>query len=331
MTELKRVKIAGIGAYAPEKVLDNAYFEGIVDTSDQWIVDRTGIHERRILAPDQATSDMCHIASQRALENAGMSADDLDLIVIGTVTADTLFPACACYVSGKLGITRNIGAFDVSAGCSGFLYALAVGRQFISTGACRNVLVVGSESLSRITNYKDRNTCVLFGDAAGAFILTVKPDGDLSEVISSHLYAREGEALLSQPGGGSRNPASHQTVDEGMHYIHMNGREVFKFAVPRFAEMIKTEVEGNGLTLDDIKYVVPHQVNKRIIKSFARKLGFPIERIWSNIEKYGNTSSASIPLAFTEAVDAGAIQRGDYVVFVAVGAGLAWSSALVRY
>jgi 3-oxoacyl-[acyl-carrier-protein] synthase-3 len=328
MSDLKRVKIAGVGSYAPEKVLDNAYFEKIVDTTDEWIVERSGIRERRMLAEDECTSDTAAAAGKRAIEDAGLKPEDIDLIVVGTVTADTIFPACACYVSKKLG-TGDVGAFDVSAGCSGFLYSLTTAVQFVKTGMNRNVLVIGAESLTRITDYTDRNTCVLFGDAAGAVILTESDDE--SEIISTHMYAREGEELLSQPAGGARHPATHATVDEHMHFIQMQGREVYKFAVPRFTELIRAEMEENNLTLDDIKLVVPHQVNIRIVQAFAKRLRFPIERIMLNLDKYGNTSAASIPLAFDDAVRAGIVKRGDYVIFAAVGAGLTWSSALVRY
>jgi 3-oxoacyl-[acyl-carrier-protein] synthase-3 len=328
MTGKIRTKIAGVGAYAPEKVLDNAWFEARIDTSDEWIIERTGIRQRRMLAPDQATSDMCAAAGAEAIKNAGLEPKDIDIVVIGTVTPDTFFPTASIYAAKKIGIPGGVPAFDVLGACCGFLYALGVGKSFIESGAYKNVLVCGSESLTRITNYSDRNTCVLFGDAAGAVVLNASTDE--SGIYSVHLFSEEAEHLLSQPGGGSRNPASHETVEKAMHFIYMKGRDIFKIAVPKFVELADLELRENHYKTEDVKLFIPHQVNLRIIEAFAKRAGIPMDKIMINLDRYGNTSSASIPLALKEAIQTGRAKRGDLLHFSAVGAGLTWASALVR-
>lgn len=330
MTDLKKVRIAGTGSYVPEKILDNKYFESIVETSDKWITERSGIKERRVLDDtEKATSFMAAEAARKALEASKTSPDEIDLVIVGTVTADMLFPSCACMVSGLLGMKHDPPAFDLSAGCSGFLYSMSIGRSFIANGTYKKVLVIGSELLSRITDFEDRNTCVLFGDAAGAVVLEESEDD--SEILSTNMWAREETELLHLPAGGTLRPATHDTVEERLHYTRMNGREVFKFAVARFSEMAKTELEQNGWGAGEIDMFVPHQVNIRIIQAFCKRLDVPIEKVKINLDKYGNTSAASIPVALDEAVREGSVKRGDVIMMLAVGAGMAWSSATIRY
>ncbi len=325
---MKRVKISGIGSYIPEKVLDNAYFEKIVDTSNEWIIERTGIRERRVVADGETNSDISAAAARIAIEDAGISAKDIDLIIVGTVTADTRFPAAACYVGKKLGC-GDVGTFDISAGCSGYVYGLSVAVQFIKTGMYKNILVIGTEILSSMTDYTDRNTCVLFGDGSGATVIT--ESNDESEIISTRMFSREEAEILYQPAGGSAMPATHETVEKKLHKLRMKGPEMFKFAVPRFTELIKMELEENNLKPDDIKLVVPHQVNIRIMEAFSKRCGIPMERIHVTLDWTGNISTASIPVALHDARKKGIIERGDYLIFVAVGAGITWASALVRY
>jgi len=323
--------IAGVGSAIPQKVVTNADIEAMgVDTSDEWIQQRTGIRERRVLEQPLTNSDLAAEAAEKALTAAGLTAMDIDLIVVATITADHVFPTTACLVQEKIGATRA-GAIDIVAACTGFVYGLAYAWGLISTGVMKNVLVIGSEVMSRIVNWTDRDSCILFGDAAGAAVVTVGSDGQRG-LIDARLCAEGGHGdILGIPASGTTKPATHETVDKGEHFIHINGREVFKFAVSKFRELAKEALERNNLTADDIDLVVPHQVNTRIIDSALRKLDFPDDKIFVNLEQYGNTSAASIPLALDEAVQQGRITKGDTVLLVAFGAGLCWGSAVLEW
>ncbi|MDU4959954.1 MAG: beta-ketoacyl-ACP synthase III [Sporomusaceae bacterium] len=330
MTKLnKSVGIIGLGSYVPEHVVTNKDLEQTVDTSDQWIVDRTGIRERRIADPAMATSDMAAKAAERALQHAGLTADDLDLIIVATATPDMAFPSTACIVQDKLKAGKA-AAFDLSAGCSGFAYALVTGAQFIQTGLYRHVLVIGAETLSRILNWSDRNTCVLFGDGAGAAVLGEVPSG--YGLLSSHLGSDgSGAELLMQPAGGARLPASPETVEGKLHYLQMNGNEVFKFAIKVMGEAAVRVIEDAGLTTADIDFMIPHQANIRIIQSAAKRLKLPMDKVMVNVDRYGNTSAATIPIALEEALQSGKIKHGDNIVLVGFGAGLTWASAVIKW
>ncbi|HEY3248674.1 MAG TPA: beta-ketoacyl-ACP synthase III [bacterium] len=321
--------IAGIGRYVPERVLTNAELERMVDTSDEWIMTRTGIRERRIAAPEQASSDLAYEAAQEALAHAGMAAADLDLIIVGTATPDMLFPATACVLQDRLG-ARGAGAFDLSAACSSWGYATAMAHGYIASGGARNVLVVGAETLSKITNWKDRNTCVLFGDSAGAVVMTPAERGQ--GFLSFYLGADgAGGPLIALPAGGSRIPASFESVEREQHYLRMNGREVYKFAVRCIPKAIEEAATRAGVALEDVDYFIPHQANIRIIDAAAERLGQPREKFFVNVQKYGNTSSASVPVALYEAVMDGRIKAGDLIIMVAFGGGLTWASSAIRW
>ena len=323
-------RIAGTGSYTPTKVLTNADLERLVDTSDEWITERTGIKERRIAAPDETTSDMALHASRRALEMAGLSAKDLDMIVMGTITPDNQLPACAAYLQQKLGAGK-IPAFDISAACAGFVYGLSIADQFIKTGMNRHVLVVGVELLSRVMNWEDRNTCVLFGDGAGALVLSATEDEANGRVLSSKLYTDSAlTASLCIPGGGSREPLTVEGLQQQRHKVQMIGGDIFKIAVKNLTSSSKSALEAACLRADDVDWLVPHQANLRIIAQVSARLGIPLDRFILNIEKYGNTSSASIPIALDEGVRDGRVQPGHTVLMCALGAGISWASALVR-
>ncbi len=322
------IALRGTGSCLPARVLANAEFAQTLDTSDEWIYTRTGIKERRIAGPGETTATMGLAAARQALAMADLGPQDLDLIVCATLTPEMMFPSTACFIQADLGC-RPIAAFDVLAACSGFVYALAVGSQFIRTGAYRNVLVVGAETLSRVTDYTDRGSCILFGDGAGAAVLsaTKEPGRGLQFF---RLYADGSNyELLHLPGGGSRHPASVKTVTDGLHYMKLNGREVYKFAVTRMQELIQEAMTECRLTVDDIALVIPHQVNQRIIDSAVRHLNFPPEKVMGNLERYGNTSAASVPIALDEAMRTGRLRRGDTVLFVAFGGGFTWASAVI--
>jgi 3-oxoacyl-[acyl-carrier-protein] synthase-3 len=324
--------IVGTGRYAPAKVLTNTELERMVDTSDAWISERTGIRERRIAAPGESTSDMASEAARSALEAAGLAASDLDMIIVGTVTGDSPMPATAVRVQQKIG-AENIPAFDISAACAGFLYGLSIGDQFIRTGQMQRILVVGVELLSRVLNWSDRTTCVLFGDGAGAVVLgPARQGGDAaSGVISTKIFTDGSLAsTLTIPGGGSELPLTHAGLDEGKNKVHMVGSEVFKVAVKNLTSASKAAIEAAGLSAGDIDWVVAHQANLRILTQVASRLDIPLERFVINIERYGNTSSASIPIALDEAVRDGRIKSGQTVLMCALGAGISWGSALVR-
>jgi 3-oxoacyl-[acyl-carrier-protein] synthase-3 len=309
--------------------MTNADLEKIVDTSDEWIRTRTGIRQRHVAEAGTPTSELAARAARMALEKRGIGADELDLIIIGTVTPDTLFPATACVVQDKIQ-ARKAWAFDISAACSGFTYALTMGAQFIASGAHRKVLVIGADVMSSIIDYQDRTTCVLFGDGAGAVLL--EPSTDETGFIDFYNEVDgSGGCYLNMPAGGSARPASHETVDQRMHYVHQDGPHVFKYAVRKFAEASQTVLQRNGLTPADIDLYVAHQANARIIEASRERLGLPEEKVVKNIERYGNTTAATIPLALGTALDEGRLRRGHLVVMTSVGAGLTVGSILMRW
>jgi 3-oxoacyl-[acyl-carrier-protein] synthase-3 len=325
----KSVGIIGTGSYVPDKIVTNKDLEKIVETSDEWIVDRTGIKERRIAEPDMATSDMATKAAQRALVDAGISAEELDLIIVGTATPDMFFPSVACLVQANLKAI-NAAAFDLTAGCSGFVYSLITASQFIKAGLFKKVLVIGAETLSKILDWTDRNTCVLFGDGAGAAVLSETRSG--YGILGADLGADgSGGDLLKLPAGGSRMPVSAETVSNRMHFVHMNGNEVFKFAVKIMGETAMKSLERAGLTPENVDCLVPHQANIRIIQSAAKRLKLPMDKVFVNVDKYGNTSAASIPIALEEAIHGGKIKNGDVIVLVGFGAGLTWASCVIKW
>lgn len=331
MAGIYRSRVAGIGSYLPEKVLSNFDLEKMVETTDQWIVERTGIERRHIAAEGQGTSDLCFHAAQKALADANLTAQDIDMIIVGTVTGDRQMPSTACYVQSKLGC-RNIVAFDLNAACSGFLYAASIADQFIRTGMYKNVLVIGAEVLHRFVNYQDRETCILFGDGAGAWVVSRAEDGDKNVIASTHLHADGDLAeLLTLPGGGSLMPQSQHVLDNKLNYVSMKGREIFKNAVRTMALCCKEALEANNMSPDQVDWIVPHQANKRIIEAVADQFNFPMDRVIVYLHETGNTSSASIPLAFDWAVKNGKIKRGQTILLTAFGAGLTSGSVLLRY
>jgi 3-oxoacyl-[acyl-carrier-protein] synthase-3 len=324
-------RIAGTGHYVPTRVLSNHDLERMVDTSDAWIMERTGIRERRMAAEGEASSDMAAEAARRAIAAAGISAKDLDLIIVGTVTPDMPLPATACFVQHKIGARPDCPAFDIAAACAGFIYGLSIADRFIASGAARHVLVVGVELLTRVLDWTDRTTCVLFGDGAGAAVIS-PAQGDGRGLISTHIYADGSQAnSLCIPGGGSRTPATHASVDAKQHFVHMLGQDVFKYAVRALSSASVTALEHNGFGAGDVTWVVPHQANMRILEQVSKRVGIGLDRFVLNLAKYGNTSSASIPIAFDEAVRAGTIREGDHILMCALGGGFAWGSALLRF
>jgi 3-oxoacyl-[acyl-carrier-protein] synthase-3 len=329
MKNIERIKITGTGIYAPEKVLTNRDLEKMVDTSDEWIVARTGIKERRIASEDQVTSDLGVIAGQRALKDAGLKINDIDLILMATSTPDTIFPSTACWVQKGLG-ADHIPAFDLSAGCTGLLYGMIVSEAMILNGAVCRILIIGAEMLSRFVNWEDRNTCILFGDAAAAFVL--EKSEDESGMLSSYWKA-DGNLgdLLSMPGGGSRHPASPETLEQKLHCLQMKGNEVFKHAVKRMGEAALASLEKAGLTTDDIDYLIPHQANIRIIEATGKRLKLPKEKVFINIQKYGNVSVATIPIGLHELKEQGKLKKGDIIVLDAFGAGFTWAAITYRW
>ncbi|MFA5115479.1 MAG: beta-ketoacyl-ACP synthase III [Candidatus Omnitrophota bacterium] len=325
---MKKAGIIGVGDYLPRRILTNADLEKMVDTSDEWITTRTGIKERRLVDKGQAASDLALGACREAISNAGLSPQDIDLIIVATITPDMQFPSTACFVQKGLG-AGAAACFDISAACAGFVYALNIAQQFIEQGVYQNALVVGAEVLSSVTDWKDRNTCVLFGDGAGAVVLSeVKSGGILSAYLGSDGNMTE---LLMMPAGGSRNPASRETLEGGLHYIKMRGNELFKVAVKHMADAARIAVERAGLECKDIDVVIPHQANIRIIMAVAKKLGFKEESVYLNIGKYGNMSSASTVVALCEAAKEGRIKKGDIVLLDAFGAGLVWGACVIKW
>ena len=329
MAELIPVGVAGLGRFVPERRLTNSDLEKIVDTSDEWIVQRTGIRERRIAEPTDVTSTLALAAARQALEDAKMSPEELDLVLCATVTGDQPFPATACRVGLDLGAKRA-GGFDISAACSGFVFASQIAAGFVQSGQHKNVLVIGAEILSRILDYKDRNTCVLFGDGAGAAIYTPLSRAGRGEYLGGSIEMEGGaEGILAQPGGGSRHPASYESVEQRLHFMKMGGTRVFKFAVRVFADLVQRVVDKYGR--DQIGVIVPHQVNQRIIEAAMDQVGLPKEMAFCNIDRYGNTSAASVPIALREAYDAGRLEKGKLVLMLAFGAGMAWGHLLLRW
>ncbi|WP_249902235.1 beta-ketoacyl-ACP synthase III [Paenibacillus sp. PK3_47] len=327
MKQLRPIGIIGTGKYVPEKILTNSDLEQMVETNDEWIVSRTGIRERHIAAPHEATSDLAYEAALKALESANMKAEDLELIIVATITPDSAFPSTACILQDKLG-AKGAAAFDLSAACSGFVYSLATATGFLQTGMYNNALIIGADTLSRITDYTDRNTCVLFGDGAGAVILGEVPEG---RGFQSFDLGAEGSggSLLKMEAGGSRLPASQQTIEEKKHFIYMNGREVFKFAVRVMGTATERVLAKAGLGKEDIDLFVPHQANIRIIQSAMQRLDLQENKCVINVDRYANTSAASIPLALVEAAEEGRMKEGDTVLMVGFGGGLTWGASVL--
>lgn len=320
--------ILGLGYYLPSKVLTNQDLEKIVETSDEWIKTRTGISERRMAAEGQNTSDLAVEASRRALAQAGVAPGDLDLILVATMTPDMPCPATSCLVQTKLGACRA-AATDVAAACSGFVYGLVLGQQLVAGGLYKHVLVVGAEVLSRVVDWKDRSTCVLFGDGAGAVVLGSTSQG---RILSSYLGSDGSKAdLLMVPGGGVAQPASIESVQQRAHYLKMNGSEVFKHAVRAMSEACLTAIRKAGITADQVACVIPHQANIRIIQAMVERAGLPLEKVYLNVDRYGNMSAASTVVALCEAVRDGRVQKGDYALLVAFGAGLTWGSVVLQW
>jgi 3-oxoacyl-[acyl-carrier-protein] synthase-3 len=325
----QRAAITAVGHYTPEKVLSNFDLEKMVDTTDEWIRTRTGITERRIL-DSGGSSDLAVPAIEMLLKNRGIGAEEIDLLVVATITPDMFFPSTACIIQEKIG-ARNAWGFDVSAACSGFLYALIIGAQFVETGAHKKVIVVGTDRMSSITDYSDRNTCVLFGDAAAAVLL--EPGNDFSEGILDHILYCDGTGgpYLHMRGGGSLNPPSHDTVDKRMHYLYQDGKAVFKVAVIKMAEVSAEIMERHKLTGNDIDWLVPHQANLRIIDACAERMGLDKSKVMVNIDKYGNTTAATIPLCLSEWWHCGKLKKGQKLVLASFGAGYTWGSVLVKW
>ncbi len=325
-----RARIKGMGKAVPEKVLTNQDFEEFLDTSDEWIVQRTGMKRRHIVGDDESNGSLAIAAAKDVLAKTNTSPDELDMIICATITPEMPYPATACFVHEALGC-GDIPAFDMSAACSGFVYGLGVASQFIQSGVHKTILVIGADAMSRTSDYTDRGTCILFGDGAGAAILeaTDEPGKGLS-YFTLHADGT-GRDLIEMPAGGSKLPATHDTIDQRLHFTKMKGREVYKFAVERMQWLMKQCMDASGLTAEDVDLVVPHQVNMRIIDSASQRSGFPREKVFVNIEEYGNTSAASVPIALAEAMDAGRIQDGSTVMLVAFGAGLTWAGAMLQF
>ena len=323
--------ISGTGSYVPERRLTNADLAKMVDTSDEWIRQRTGIRERRIAAEGQSTSALGIEAAKQALSAAEVDKDDIEAIILCTVTPDTYMPAGAVYIQRALGC-RKIAAFDINAACTGFVYGLSIGNALVQAGTYRHILVIGAETLSRVIDYQDRTTCILFGDGAGAAVLSRTDEESPSAILDSYLCSDgEGAELIEIKAGGSALPTTHETVEAKQHFLTMDGKEVFKFATRSMVELIGIALERNGFTPEDLSLVVPHQVNARIIEAALKKIDIPEDRLFINLERFGNTSAASVAIALNEAVQAGRLNRGDLVLFVAFGAGLTWGYNLLRW
>ncbi len=325
----RSVSIIGTGSYTPEKILTNADLSRMVDTTDEWITTRTGIKERRIAAKDEQTSDMAANAALRAMEQAGISAEEIDLLLVATATPDMIFPSTACFVQTKIGASKA-ACLDVSAACAGFLFAVEIAQQFITSHTYDTVLVIGADKLTSITNWKDRNTCVLFGDGAGAAVLAHR--GDAHGVISTYMGS-DGDfsKILFMPGGGSKTPITAENAHLSLATIHMSGKEVYKQAVTAMLAAAKKAIEQAGLTVEDIACLIPHQANLRIIEAVGERLGIPREKVFVNVDRYGNTSAAAVAIALDEANRSGRIKKGDYVLMVVFGGGLTWASTIVEW
>ncbi len=328
--QMRRVGIVGTGSYVPDKILSNEDLAGLVDTSDEWIVTRTGIKERRIAADGQATSDLAAEAAKRALEQAEVSPGEIDLIIVATISADMFFPSTSCLVQRKLQATKAV-CFDLSAACSGFLYGIEVAQQFLTTHAFETALIIGAEKLSSMVDWKDRNTCVLFGDGAAAAVLQTN-SSHAGALIASHMGS-DGNLtdILSVPGGGSACPIKPENAGDSLNTIKMQGREVYKYAVTAMRRAAEQVLEKANLTINDIALLIPHQANLRIIEAIAERLGAPKEKVFVNLHKYGNTSAAAVAIALDEANRSGAIKRGDYILLVAFGAGLTWAATIIQW
>ncbi len=331
MTQLQRVKISALGTYVPPRLLTNADLEKMVETTDEWIMERVGIRERHLVDKGVGASDLAVAAVRNLLESHPFDLQEVDLIVVGTVTPDMMYPSTACLVQHKLGIANTWG-FDVSAGCSGFLYALNTGVKFVESGQYKKVLVIGSDVNSAMTDFTDRAVCIIFGDGAGAVLLEPAEDRDGVGVID-HVAQIEGMGgqYLYMPGGGSLNPATHETVDQKMHYIHQDGKNVFKYAVKKMSEMTQRILAKNNLTGKDVDCFISHQANRRIITATADRLGMPLEKVIINIERYGNTTAGTIPIAMQTALDEGRLKKGDLLLIAAVGAGFTSGATLLRW
>jgi 3-oxoacyl-[acyl-carrier-protein] synthase-3 len=325
-----RAKITALGTYVPPQILTNKDLEKMVDTNDQWIVERTGIRERHVLAKGLGVSDICTEAAKKCLAMRGIAASEVEVIIVGTVTPDMMYPSTACLVQDKIG-AKGAWGFDVSAGCSGFVFALQAGVKLVESGAHKKVLVCGADANTRMTDYTDRTTCVLFGDGGGAVLLEPAEAGEIGFIDYVHEIDGSGGVSLNMPGGGSLNPASHETVDKKMHYIHQDGPAVYKFAVRKMAEVTTTLLERNGVTGAELGCFISHQANKRIITATADRLGLTPEKVILNIEKYGNTSAGTIPLAMETAIEEGKLKKGDLVLMAAAGAGFTAGAVLLRW
>ncbi len=330
MSQLVRVKISALGTYVPPRLLTNADLEKMVETSDQWITERTGIRERHIVDKGVATSDLAVEAAKKALAQRGIDPSDLDAILVGTVTPDMFFPSTACLVQNKLG-AKGVWGFDLSAACSAFLYALQVGTQFVATGAHKRVMVIGADVMSSIIDYTDRATCIIFGDGAGAVILEPAENDSLGMIDFIHEVDGSGGCSLYMPGGGSLNPSTHETVDQKMHYVHQDGQAVFKFAVRKQTELCEKILERNGIKASDIDVFIAHQANMRIINATAERLALRPESVVINIDRYGNTTAGTIPLAMDTARQEGKLKKGDLVLLASVGAGFTVGATLLRW
>ena len=330
LTKPIRAKISALGTYVPPRLLTNADLERMVDTSNEWIMARVGIRERHVVDKGVATSDLAVEASRRALAQAGLSPTDIEAIIVGTVTPDMFFPSTACVVQNKLG-AKGAWGFDLSAACSAFLYSLHVGSQFIGTGAHQRVLAIGSDVMSSIIDYTDRATCVIFGDGAGAAILEPSEDDSVGLIDSIHEVDGSGGQFLYMPGGGSLHPASKETIGQRMHYVHQDGQQVFKFAVRKQTELCLKLLERNGLSGSDVDVFIPHQANLRIINATAERLGLRPESVIVNIDRYGNTTAGTIPLAMNTAIEEGKLKKGNLVLLASVGAGFTIGATLLRW
>ncbi len=326
-----RVTILGTGSYLPERILTNADLEKMVETSDDWITTRTGIRERRIAAEDEATSDLAAKAAERAMEQAGVEAADLELLIVATITPDTFFPSTACHVQKKIGAVNAV-CFDVSAACSGFLYAIQVARHYLNGSTRKTALVIGAEKMSAFVDWTDRNTCVLFGDGAGAAVLHQNGEKADRRILSTYLGSDGNQTdILEVPGGGSAIPITPDNAGEKLNTISMQGREVYKYAVTAMRKAAEVALERAGYQPSDVSMIIPHQANLRILDATAERLGVPNEQVYKNLDKYGNTSAAAVAIALDEAHRDGSIKEGDLVLLLAFGAGLTWASTLIRW
>jgi 3-oxoacyl-[acyl-carrier-protein] synthase III len=326
----RRAKISALGTFVPPRVLTNADLSKMVDTSDDWIMQRLGIRERHLVEPGMATSDMAVEAAQRCLQHRGIPASEVEVVIVATVTPDMLFPATACLVQNKIGAYGAWG-FDLSAACSGFLYALQVGAKLVESGAHSKVLVIGADAMSSIIDYTDRTTCVIFGDGAGAVLIEPTEDGEIGLIDYCHEIDGSGAAALNMPAGGSLIPASNESIAKRLHYVHQDGQTVYKYAVRKMVETSNKLLAANNISVADLSCFIPHQANKRIILSTAERLGLPLERVIINIDRFGNTTAATIPLAMQTALDENHLERGSLVLLASVGAGFTVGACLLRW